>query len=102
MMDVIQTFEQIAFSGYVKGFYEAGWEGDETTVWLGNAAASALRYGIGWISVVPPNFFDASRRSSFEQRFETSIEELADYWAELFRHMVNPSDQARSLLHTVD
>jgi hypothetical protein len=102
MMDAMQTLEEITFSGYVEGLREAGWDGDETTVWLGYAAASALRYGIGTISTVQPTLIDASQHAIVEQLFGASIEELADYWAGLSRHLVNLSDQARSLLHTVD
>ncbi|MFQ5613736.1 MAG: hypothetical protein ACE5H9_16550, partial [Anaerolineae bacterium] len=67
---------------------------------FGYAAAAALRYVLGGTRNVLPILLDESLHPRFTLMWGP-VEEFADYWADMFRFLLNLADQARQLMATL-
>ena len=56
-LDDIEKLDEIAFSGYVAGLRDSGWEGDEGEIRLGHVISSALKWGLTLGSVAATRTF---------------------------------------------
>ena len=100
-----QALDAIAYSGYLDGLRDAGWEGDPQSVRFGYTASSALRYGLGFIAGGLDTLlnFDESKAVYIKQTFDgRTIEEVADLWAGFMRKLLDLADEARELLDVIE
>jgi hypothetical protein len=94
-----ERLDRTLFDGYLDGLRDAGWTGDARLVRLGYTCAMALR-GLAGVKqdlllVLDEAWRARSRRGS---RFE-SLEDLADFWADLRRfRLLKMAEEARGLL----
>jgi len=77
--------DRIAFEGYLEGLHDAGWRGDRRHVRFGQTALFATRATTPFATLLAL-YTDESRYAWVKQTFGVSIEELADHWAERYRH----------------
>jgi hypothetical protein len=90
--------DRMVFDGYLDGLREAGWGGDQRTVRLGYAVASAMRYSFMgvrmWLNIAR----DEGLEARWERMIGISIEEWADVEREVTRFLLGLADEARGLM----
>ena len=94
-----KTLDQAIFAGYIDGLRDVGWTGDTRLVRLGYTCAMTLR-GLAGVKQDILLMRDENRHSSLHRgpRFE-SIEDVADFWADLRRfRLLKMANEARDLL----
>lgn len=96
--DKVQELEAFVFEEYLAGLREAGWRGDPRLVRFGYTAAAPLRYVLGGTRNLLPILLDESQYAWFGQMWGDPIEVYTDYWANMFRFLLNLADEARELL----
>jgi tRNA A-37 threonylcarbamoyl transferase component Bud32 len=94
-----ERLDQEVFAGYVEGLRDMGWAGDARMARLGYTCAMTLR-GLAGVKQDITWILDERKRPQLRpgSRFG-SVEEIADFWADLRRfRLLKMAEEARSLL----
>ena len=95
-----EALDQAIFAGYMDGLRDVGWTGDARLVRLGYTCAMALRGLAGVKQDIMVILEKCGNTGQPGSRFE-SIEDLADFWANLRRfRLLKMANEARGLLGT--
>lgn len=95
------ALDQIAFTGYLQGLREGGWQGDATLARLGYTLAFTMRTGFG-IFIMEWAGQDEKLGRWIEDVMGHSLEELADTFRVLRAYIVDCAEEARRLLALPD
>jgi hypothetical protein len=96
----LPELDEIAFSGYVQGLRDVGWQGDTTLVRLGYTASMALRGSFGnfiieWVAQTEGN------RVWLETAIGRPIEEIINAFRGFRYYVVACAEEARALMNTL-
>jgi len=79
-----RELERIVLDGYVQGLRDVGWQGAPWQVEMGYLA-SGNRYGLGSVKEILPLMLEDPPPVDVQAVYGCSVEELLDYWNEMWR-----------------
>jgi hypothetical protein len=101
--DKAKALDEIVYNDYLAGLYDVGWRGDPRVVRYGYAAASSMRYTLGYFDFWQDFALNMDERKTVwvKQTFGCSVESFCDHAADCFRFQLDLADEARALLEVV-
>ena len=81
------ALETRALAGYLEGLRDVGWEGDASLVFKGYAAASAIRFGMGVVRLLLPQFLEPEFDPDGRHHLGISNREAFQFWAKKNREL---------------
>ena len=93
----LPALEELALTHYTDGLHAAGWAADVGMVRLGYTSAAALRFGLGFLSVILGVVLDERQHPAVEQAIGHPMDEIMERVAVVVDRVLNHADEALAL-----